>query len=497
MRIRMPDESDVQPLDPEYAAAERFVDSILRAAEPKTSERGVRLQEGVVRCARGRVATRRGLVVALVATVAAGCGGSAHKKNIANPRPISFRDSRGSVNGVVYGGGERGIVLANQSDSDRTAWAPFGRLLAKRGYHVLAFDYGFDSPQSDIAAAARALRRLGARRELLIGASKGAKAAVIAAAGVPDNVVGVVSLSAERWIGSEDVLPWARRLRLPALFVTARDDPWSKDDTPLLERATSRAASRRLLVLPGDAHGIDLTSNPRGRRAVLDFVDDRLRDPAAPESLATRCGASTAAPSRTFWFRSRDGLRLDGAVVGSGPTSIVLAHQYPSDLCPWLDYAGTLARSGFRAFLFDFRGFGKSEEAQTPAATWRLEDDVAGAVAEARRQGARHVILVGASMGASAVVAAAPTIRPPVDGVVSLSAEWDLDGLLGSHGLNAAQAAPRLRVPWLVAQTKALAARAGASAHVIAVPDGGHGWSLLEASRRLVQKLADFYRGPA
>ena len=162
MRIRMPDESDVQPLDPEYAAAERFVDSILRAAEPKTSERGVRLQEGVVRCARGRVATRRGLVVALVATVAAGCGGSAHKKNIANPRPISFRDSRGSVNGVVYGGGERGIVLANQSDSDRTAWAPFGRLLAKRGYHVLAFDYGFDSPQSDIAAAARALRRLGA-----------------------------------------------------------------------------------------------------------------------------------------------------------------------------------------------------------------------------------------------------------------------------------------------------------------------------------------------
>ena len=118
------------------------------------------------------------------------------------------------------------------------------------------------------------------------------------------------------------------------------------------------------------------------------------------------------------------------------------------------------------------------------------------------------MILVGASMGASAVVAAAPTIRPPVDGVVSLSAEWDLDGLLGSHGLNAAQAAPRLRVPWLlatgtndrlvsVAQTKALAARAGASAHVIAVPDGGHGWSLLEASRRLVQKLADFYRGPA
>jgi pimeloyl-ACP methyl ester carboxylesterase len=103
---------------------------------------------------------------------------------------------------------------------------------------------------------------------------------------------------------------------------------------------------------------------------------------------------------------------------------------------------------------------------------------------------------------------AAPTIRPPVDGVVSLSAEWDLDSLLGSHGLNTPPAAPRLRVPWVLAtgsndrlpsvsQTKALAARAGGAAHVIVVPNGGHGWSLLQASPRLVRTLAAFYRRPA
>ena len=117
------------------------------------------------------------------------------------------------------------------------------------------------------------------------------------------------------------------------------------------------------------------------------------------------------------------------------------------------------------------------------------------------------MILVGASMGASVVVVAAPTIRPAVDGVVSLSAEWDLDSLLGSHGLNAPPAAPRLRVPWVLAtgtndrlvsvsQTKALAARAAGPAHVIVVPDGGHGWSLLEASPSLVRRLAAFYRRP-
>jgi pimeloyl-ACP methyl ester carboxylesterase len=443
-----------------------------------------------------------------VVLIAAGCGASSHKTQVSGSRPISFRDGSGLVRGVVRGDGALGVVLANQSDRDRTAWAPFARLLAARGYRVLTFDYGGDSPEADVAAAARALERLGARRVVLMGASQGAKAALMAAAATPPDVVGVVSLSAERTAGGQDVVPSARRLRLPALFVTARADPWSMRDTPLLERAASNTAGRRLLVVPGDVHGIDLTANDRVKRAMLVFLRSRLMDPAAPESLAKRCGTSAASQNHTFWFRSRDGLRLDGAVVGAGSTAVVLAHQYPSDLCPWLDYAGLLARSGFRAFLFDFRGFGKSEEAQTPAAAWRLQDDVAGAVSEARAQGARHVFLVGASMGASAVVVAAPTIRPPVDGVVSLSAEWDLDTLLGSHGLNTPPAAPRLRVPWVLAtgsndrlpsvsQTKALAARAGGAAHVIVVPNGGHGWSLLQASPRLVRTLAAFYRRPA
>jgi alpha-beta hydrolase superfamily lysophospholipase len=229
---------------------------------------------------------------------------------------------------------------------------------------------------------------------------------------------------------------------------------------------------------------------------------------APPEPLAKRCGSKLSAPNQTFWFRSSDGLRLDGAVVGSGSTVVVLAHQYPSDLCPWLDYAGVLAKSGFEAFLFDFRGFGDSQGAKTPAGTWRLQDDVAGAVTEARRQGAKHVFLVGASMGASVVAVAAPTIRPPVDGVVSLSAEWNLDGLIGSRGLNTSRAAPRLHVPWVLAtgtndrlvspsQTRALAARASGPTHVIVIADGGHGWSLLQASPGLVRTLAEFYRRPA
>jgi alpha-beta hydrolase superfamily lysophospholipase len=234
----------------------------------------------------------------------------------------------------------------------------------------------------------------------------------------------------------------------------------------------------------------------------------RKQEVAPPQSLAKRCGTAVASPNRTFWFRSRDGVRLDGGIVGSGSTAVVLAHQYPSDLCPWLDYAGVLARSGFSAFLFDFRGFGQSAEPKTASATWRLQDDVAGAVQEARQQGARHVFLVGASMGACAVAIAAPTIRPAVDGVVSLSAEWNLDGLLGSRGLNLSRVARRVDLPWVLAtgsndrnptvsQTKALADRASGPTQVVVVPDGGHGWSLLQASPKLVRMLAYFFRRPA
>jgi pimeloyl-ACP methyl ester carboxylesterase len=438
------------------------------------------------------------LAIAALALVAASCGGSPAPSE--SQQPVHFA----GLSGVVYGGGKEGVVLANQSDRDRDAWAPFASYLAENGLRVLAFDYGAGFPEDEVALAVQELRRRGARHVVLIGASKGAKAAVMSAARAPTGVVGVVSLSAERHAERRDVLPSARRLAVPALFVTARSDPFSAADTPRLERAAASAA-KRLLVVPGVAHGVDLTASDGVRSAVLAFVRARVRDPAPPEGLAARCGSELADPSRTFWFRARDGVRLDGAEVGSGSAVVVLAHQDPSDLCPWLGYASMLARSGFRAFLFDFRGYGHSEDAESAVAAWRLQDDVAGAVAEARLRGARRVFLVGGSLGGAAVVAAAPTIRPPVDGVVSLSGEIDIDALVGSRGLNPLPIASRIRVPLLLvvseqdrlvspAQMRLLARRVRGPVRVLVLPGGQHGLNLLDAA--LVRTLNAFYRRP-
>lgn len=145
-------------------------------------------------------------------------------------------------------------------------------------------------------------------------------------------------------------------------------------------------------------------------------------------------------------FRTTDGVRLVGHRWGGptakGKTTVVLAHQSRGSLCEWQPYARRLARLGFFVFAFDFRSHGESAIREGDVSA-RLPLDVAAAVKHVRTLGARKIYLVGASMGAIAVVAAGPTIRPAVTGVASVSAPAVF------NRLDATKAAPRLRVPAL------------------------------------------------
>lgn len=178
---------------------------------------------------------------------------------------------------AVLGRGAAAVVLANESDLDLCAWLPAARDLARDGYRVLLFDYGSGQPWTEVSAAAKAAAHLGAKRVYLLGASEGAKAAIISAAR-HTATAGIVSLSAERYIsGNLDVRPWAARVRQPILFVTARSDPYSQIDTPVLYRACN-SPEKQLLRVPGDAHGIALLAGPTGplvRARVLAFLRGR------------------------------------------------------------------------------------------------------------------------------------------------------------------------------------------------------------------------------
>jgi pimeloyl-ACP methyl ester carboxylesterase len=153
-----------------------------------------------------------------------------------------------------------------------------------------------------------------------------------------------------------------------------------------------------------------------------------------------------------FWFRATDGTILDGAVLGSGDTGVVVVHGDPADLCDELPTAGLLVANGFRVLLFDLREFGLSKhpEGDEMDAGFRYGDDLEAAVGELRNRGAKRVFVLGESFGGSVVQGSA--WRSGADGAVAISGPPqiavgapgktnDLDGFAG---------VPKLKVPLLV-----------------------------------------------
>jgi len=150
-------------------------------------------------------------------------------------------------------------------------------------------------------------------------------------------------------------------------------------------------------------------------------------------------GCHGGAPGQPVKFGPDGAANLVGVVYGTGSTGLVFAHQTRANRCQWAAYAVESAKAGYRAMTFDFPGSGDS-----PAG---MDSDAAviAAAAYLRAQGVQTVVLVGASMGANAVLAAAPHIAPPVAGVISLSAPASF------QGIDAVAAVRGLAVPVLYA----------------------------------------------
>jgi pimeloyl-ACP methyl ester carboxylesterase len=140
-------------------------------------------------------------------------------------------------------------------------------------------------------------------------------------------------------------------------------------------------------------------------------------------------------------FTDAHGARLAGVVFGKGGTGVVLSHMSDGDVCGWLPYARELANAGYRVLVYYFHGYGFSGGADGSS----LDGDVVAAAGYLRDHGARTIALVGASMGASASLAAAIRLRPAAAVVVSLSAPQTY------QGVDALDAARHLTVPVLYA----------------------------------------------
>jgi alpha-beta hydrolase superfamily lysophospholipase len=208
-----------------------------------------------------------------------------------------FRAADGTkLVGHRFGGKKPGVrtavILAHMSVGDLCQWVPYARNLASKGFFVFPFDFrghGFSEGREnhrrsagDVTAAVRAVRRLGARKVVVVGASLGGIAALVAAANLRPSLDGVVAVSAPVAIAGElNAAPSVQRLGIPTLYVAAEQDqnpPYDfAADAQTLYDATG-TEEKRLELQPGSLHGVFLVNGSASVRALLLTF---LRDPRA------------------------------------------------------------------------------------------------------------------------------------------------------------------------------------------------------------------------
>ena len=167
-----------------------------------------------------------------------------------------------------------------------------------------------------------------------------------------------------------------------------------------------------------------------------------------PFSVDSECGDPSGARVTPVWLHTADGLHLYAVAGGSGKTGVVLVPESPpGDVCGWLPYMATLERAGLRVLALDYRGTGGSALTAT-ARPYAYGNDLGAAIKQIRADGAKTVVLLGASFGGAAAMAYGPELD--ADAIVSVSGET----ALAEQHVNALAAIPRLRVPLLIVDTR-------------------------------------------
>lgn len=193
------------------------------------------------------------------------------------PGIVTFEAPHGAdIKGTLYGRGDCGIVLVPQINLDRGSWKPHAERLAEQEFLVLAIDEDPDNRPASVQGAISFLREQhGVSSLVLIGASSGGEAVVVANANAPDGAVdGTIALSPG---GGSD---HASDLQGRTLFVVSKsdDDRFVQVANDLHEGAPEPT---NLVTYDGSAHGQRILESDHG-----EDLKNRIR-----EFLQAACGS--------------------------------------------------------------------------------------------------------------------------------------------------------------------------------------------------------------
>lgn len=160
--------------------------------------------------------------------------------------------------------------------------------------------------------------------------------------------------------------------------------------------------------------------------------------PSASEAISASCiVAGSAQAKHIVHYTSAEGVQVEAylsspaagkQVSSSGTVGIVIVHQAEESLCDSMSWAVLFSEAGYLALA-------------PTVDDGQQVTQVEMSVAYLRAQGAKQVVLLGASMGGTAVLQTAAELTPPVQAVASLS------GPSSYAPMDALQTAPKLAVP--------------------------------------------------
>ncbi|MBK8784839.1 MAG: alpha/beta hydrolase [Anaerolineales bacterium] len=146
--------------------------------------------------------------------------------------------------------------------------------------------------------------------------------------------------------------------------------------------------------------------------------------PNSPTEIPTSIPASpTPTPaSQQVTFTTPDGASLEGIVHGSGDVAVIFSVM---GNCKrgWEDMADLVAQNGMTALTYQWRGCMDSGGVDEDEIQ-KFVDDLRGAITFMREQGAKKIILVGASLGGCA--SAKLTVESQADGLVVVASPAEI-----------------------------------------------------------------------
>ncbi len=130
--------------------------------------------------------------------------------------------------------------------------------------------------------------------------------------------------------------------------------------------------------------------------------------------------------SRVVTFTTADGATLHGTLYGSGTTAVIFSTMGAQKQDTWARMAQATANAGYLALTYNFRFWVSETKIQDDLRAY-IADDLRAAIAFMREQGARQIVLVGASLGGMATAKVAGEAQ--VAAVIIMAAPLSAKGL--------------------------------------------------------------------